>query len=924
MVITRTDMVLRLSGGLSNCDPKLSLGGLISTASCGVVKTDIVENVFDSVSNLDLTQTIVGTYDYRCLYLFNQNPSGQTLQNVSIWIELNTASPFTDIDIGMGLSGMGEIEQTIANEHTPPMFVAWSTAKNESLALSIGSLPAGKWKAIWIRRHSGPAPSGSSTPRDSYRLRYKANKIPGISPPPPPGTPPPSPPTPPSPPPPGTPPGPPPTPPPTGNKDVFGVTKIYEDNTSSTVSQPFFMSALDLNTDCNFDPQQTLQKNADNSWKNTSSTTSRFMMFTKTLSGCSRDVIKTALANLDSYNHGVWADRGYMWQPKDWKDVEITCYFKIVNAGSIATGAGGVSLECKGGLNSSTVSNGCAGPAYLGTLTDDGKVNFTKKQFHNPAETCGDSNTTTPSVNTGYGNLRNKWFGMKFMCWNYVDEATSTNAIHLEIWADKDATDVWQKVYEMNDTGDWYAGTPSTSCAGDEFCGGEKDQIMTWRSPVCGIQFSPYTEVHFKWGSVREILIEPTTTPPPPPTPTPGTKLTISSITAKGHDGNVPANVNDGNLATRWSHSPVPTWINLDLGSMKRITAVKIAWYNGNTRRMGFTLKAENPGGAQKTLVFTGTSSGTTTQLETYDLLNPIERQKIIIDVLTNSDEGNAWASITEAEVHGTELGASPPPPPPGSPPPPPSSSQKDVFGISEIYTTKPGSTKWAATAWNNAKTRTISEPPSNCTKDPYDSKFAVNGVGGPVVTINGTGVMKVNGPRAGGTSCRVVILGTWTNVESTIYIRCPTSTHASGIIDLRTKTDHYCVTSGNFGGYIHHLNFDDQEVYFKKEIAHDVGYSPRMEAVPLTLSANTWIGIKGIVYNLPDGDVKLETWIDTTDGANGGTWVKRTEGIDDGTWIAAPVTKSCGGSGIRSDTNVTNGYFEYKKWSVREIVPPT
>ena len=60
--------------------------------------------------------------------------------------------------------------------------------------------------------------------------------------------------------------------------------------------------------------------------------------------------------------------------------------------------------------------------------------------------------------------------------------------------------------------------------------------------------------------------------------------LPISAVTASGNDGNVPSNVLDNNLNTRWSNPGVGSWIRADLGSTQNICSVDIAWYSGNTQ----------------------------------------------------------------------------------------------------------------------------------------------------------------------------------------------------------------------------------------------------------------------------------------------------------------------------------------------------
>src|SRR6476469_2510775 len=121
--------------------------------------------------------------------------------------------------------------------------------------------------------------------------------------------------------------------------------------------------------------------------------------------------------------------------------------------------------------------------------------------------------------------------------------------------------------------------------------------------------------------------------------------LAVSGVTASGNDGNVPANVLDNNLGTRWSSQGVGQFITADLGSSKNICSVDIAWYNGNARKYHFAISTSTDGNAfmQK---FSGDSSGTTLNSEKYTF--PTVDNVRFVRVTVNGNSVNNWASITE------------------------------------------------------------------------------------------------------------------------------------------------------------------------------------------------------------------------------------------------------------------------------------
>jgi hypothetical protein len=145
--------------------------------------------------------------------------------------------------------------------------------------------------------------------------------------------------------------------------------------------------------------------------------------------------------------------------------------------------------------------------------------------------------------------------------------------------------------------------------------------------------------------------VTPTPTPTSTPTSVPPTYVEVtppaSAVTASTNDGNVPGNVVDNNLATRWSANGDGQWLQLDLGSERTVGYVNVAVYNGNARRNSFEIQVATVAGAWTT-VFSGQSNGTTTNEEKFDF---DDTQARWVRYLGHMNTVNGFNSVTEVSV---------------------------------------------------------------------------------------------------------------------------------------------------------------------------------------------------------------------------------------------------------------------------------
>ena len=491
MVIKDSDLQIRKTNHTAG--GKTSLGGNITAE----VVNEGLQNLWDEIQNSELSSSVVGEYEVRCVGIYNNSPNNETFEDLQVYVDQNTAAPFTDIDIALGTAAFGDEEQTVASEDILPLDTFFTFARGEENALVIGNVAKGSWKALWLRRHAGPARSGSSYARDNYVLGFKVRTT-------------------------GSTPVQPPTEPPPGGgggggtpsvNDKFGIRMIFPTKPKTTrtdVSEPWFMDMSGAsphnNKDCSFSSGDVIiTKNADGSYRTTAVEELRFHVYISNITGCNRDVIDRDVRRLDTYDHSDSAARGYIYKPQDWKNIEITGYWKIVKLKSgLASGQVDFWIYTRGVSHSSTVAEGCGGCAYRFTWSDRGDdIGYQKEMYHNgDLSECGDRLNLGSRVDSGSGSLVGKWFGIKCIIYNVNNDRD----VHLETWMDKDNINVWVKVKEETDSGGVYPGAPSTSCAGGEACGGTRDERFTWGSPLIRFNWRDVAEMHFRNFSVREIV----------------------------------------------------------------------------------------------------------------------------------------------------------------------------------------------------------------------------------------------------------------------------------------------------------------------------------------------------------------------------------------------------------------------------------
>ena len=216
------------------------------------------------------------------------------------------------------------------------------------------------------------------------------------------------------------------------------------------------------------------EKNSDGSWKIGKGTT-RIDISTKQAGILTQEEM---MKQIKTWNFSILDKQGYWLYPSDFKNIEFTVIFKMLEAEkrdqAISVVSRSIIHDSKGEEEIKEYPNAyCGGSSYHNNISADGKLQMKKEQYH------ADYVIDKPNEKIDLGNLYNKKIGFKAIVYNFDNNST----VKLESFVDtkNEGKGPYVKVHEKIDDGKW--GINSGKAKMNE-CGAiTKGAIISWGSP---------------------------------------------------------------------------------------------------------------------------------------------------------------------------------------------------------------------------------------------------------------------------------------------------------------------------------------------------------------------------------------------------------------------------------------------------------
>lgn len=293
--------------------------------------------------------------------------------------------------------------------------------------------------------------------------------------------------------------------------DTFGVKKLYFDDTSKTAENWVLTS---LTGDSRLRVDGSVTNLGSGVWEGHVTTSDNPASFRINVNTTNPNAMDPATQSILGTHWDQMAIKEYMVDARDFKNVEMTIYWKVTSWSS----SDEMSIYARGGRHTDGWPAACLGPCYKGQIQKPGNSRWAKEYHHFSGSdgyvfTAG-HNTSTLSDRT------NVWTGQKTVLFNKT--VNGKQVVRGEIWIDtagdsNPAAQNWQMVNWFEDSGSF--GQPSNTGYISN-CHAISQQMFNWGGPTAVFRIDDVV-VQVKKASVRNILPEGSTAPPgPTPCPT--------------------------------------------------------------------------------------------------------------------------------------------------------------------------------------------------------------------------------------------------------------------------------------------------------------------------------------------------------------------------------------------------------------------